>query len=129
MPYSRFGTCLAHTDPALITPLAAEASLWGLGPEYVERTSKYHTIIGAPFNALKYGPLPLSKNLTVFVPRPDLSPATSRFHGPSGVGTKFAARGTFCKTKLPGTKAGPRSCTALAHAGSASWVDSPAVRR
>ena len=44
----------------------------------------------------------------------DLDPATVRFDGPSAVGIKFAAWGTSSKTKLPGTKAGPRSCTALA---------------
>lgn len=40
------------TDPAVIRALAAEAYVWGLGPEFVERSSKYNTIIGAPFNTL-----------------------------------------------------------------------------
>src|SRR5262252_4215029 len=71
MPCSRFCTFLAllcavllpsspvgarsATDPAVIKALAAEAYVWGLGPEFIERFSKYNTIIGAPFNALKYG--------------------------------------------------------------------------
>jgi hypothetical protein len=78
MPYSRFCTFFAllcavllpspavaagsATDPAVITALAAEAYVWGLGPEFIERTSKYNTIIGAPFNALKYGSVPAAWN-------------------------------------------------------------------
>jgi hypothetical protein len=77
MPYSRFCTFLALlcavllpspvgarpvTDPAVIKALAAEAYLWGLGPQFIERTSKYNTIIGAPFNALKYGSVPAAWN-------------------------------------------------------------------
>jgi hypothetical protein len=50
------------TDPATITALAAEAYLWGLGPEYIERFSKYNTIIGAKFNAFKYGSVPAAWN-------------------------------------------------------------------
>src|SRR5215471_13837532 len=66
MPCSRFCTFLAllcavllpsspvgarsATDPAVIKALAAEAYVWGLGPEFIERFSKYSTIIGAPFN-------------------------------------------------------------------------------
>jgi hypothetical protein len=50
------------TDPAVIKALAAEAYVWGLGPEYIERFSKYNTIIGAPFNALKYGAVPAAWN-------------------------------------------------------------------
>jgi hypothetical protein len=50
------------TDPAVITALAADAYEWGLGPEFIERTSKYDTIIGAPFNALKYGSVPAAWN-------------------------------------------------------------------
>jgi hypothetical protein len=46
------------TDPVVIRDLAAKAYVWGLGPQYVEQTSKYNTIIGAPFNALKYGSVP-----------------------------------------------------------------------
>jgi hypothetical protein len=78
MPYSRFCTFFAllcavllpspavaaasATDPAVITALAADAYLWGLGPEFIERTSQYNTIIGAPFNALKYGSVPAAWN-------------------------------------------------------------------
>jgi hypothetical protein len=36
--------------------------VWGLGPEFIERFSKYNTIIGAPFNALKYGSVPAAWN-------------------------------------------------------------------
>jgi hypothetical protein len=49
-------------DLATIKALAAEAYLWGLGPQYVEQTSKYNTIISAPFNALKYGSVPAAWN-------------------------------------------------------------------
>ncbi len=78
MPYSRFCVFFAllcavllprpavsagfDTDPAVITALAAEAYVWGLGPEFIERFSKYNTIIGAPFNALKYGSAPAAWN-------------------------------------------------------------------
>jgi hypothetical protein len=78
MPYSRFCTFFAllcavllpsppvgagvATDPAEITALAAKAYVWGLGPEYIERFSKYNTIIGAPFNALKYSAVPAAWN-------------------------------------------------------------------
>ena len=78
MPCSRFCTFLAllcavllpsspvgarsATDPAVIKALAAEAYVWGLGPEFIERFSKYNTIIGAPFNALKYGSVPAAWN-------------------------------------------------------------------
>jgi hypothetical protein len=78
MPYSRFCTFFALlcavllpspavgarpvTDPAVITALAAEAYLWGLGPQFIEQTSKYNTIIGAPFNALRYGSVPAAWN-------------------------------------------------------------------
>jgi hypothetical protein len=50
------------TDPAVIRALAADAYVWGLGPEFVERFSTYNTIIGAPFNALKYGSVPAAWN-------------------------------------------------------------------
>ena len=50
------------TDPAEIAALAAEAYIWGLGPEYIERFSKYNTIIGAPFNALTYESVPAAWN-------------------------------------------------------------------
>jgi hypothetical protein len=52
----------AATEPAVIKALAAEAYLWGLGPEFIERFSKYNTIIGAPFNAFKYGSVPAAWN-------------------------------------------------------------------
>jgi hypothetical protein len=78
MPYSRFYAFFAvlctvllpwtgdaagrATGPAVIEALAAEAYVWGLGPEYIERFSQYNTIIGAPFNALKYGVVPAAWN-------------------------------------------------------------------
>src|SRR6059036_2631301 len=78
MPYSRLCTFLAvfcavlltpsaveagsATDPAIIKALAADAYVWGLGPEFIERFSKYNTIIGAPFNTLKYGSVPAAWN-------------------------------------------------------------------
>lgn len=49
-------------DPAFIKVLAATAYVWGLGPEYIERFSKYNTIIGAPFNSFKYGSVPAAWN-------------------------------------------------------------------
>jgi hypothetical protein len=55
-------TAASTTDPAVITALAADAYEWGLGPEFIERTSKYNTIIGAPFDALKYGSGPAAWN-------------------------------------------------------------------
>jgi hypothetical protein len=55
-------TAASNTDPAVITALAADAYVWGLGPEFIERTSKYNTITGAPFNALKYGSVPAAWN-------------------------------------------------------------------
>ena len=78
MPYTRMCTFFAvlcavlltpsgvaagsATDPAVIKALAADAYVWGLGPEFIERFSKYNTIIGAPFNALKYGSDPAAWN-------------------------------------------------------------------
>ncbi len=50
------------TNPLIIKALAAKAYIWGLGPEYIERFSKYNTIIGAPFNTLKYGSVPAAWN-------------------------------------------------------------------
>src|SRR5437763_1660988 len=50
------------SDPAVIKALAGGAYIWGLGPEYIERFSKYNTIIGAPFNALRYSPVPAAWN-------------------------------------------------------------------
>jgi hypothetical protein len=55
-------TAGSATDPAVIMALAADAYVWGLGPEFIERTSNYNTIIGAPFNALKYGSVPAAWN-------------------------------------------------------------------
>jgi hypothetical protein len=49
-------------DIAVITSLAAQAYVWGLGPQFIQRTSTYNTIIGAPFNALKYGSVPAAWN-------------------------------------------------------------------
>lgn len=53
---------VATTNPATITALAAQAYLWGLGPQYIQRSSQYNTIIGAPFNAFKYGVGPAAWN-------------------------------------------------------------------
>ena len=50
------------TDPAMIKALAADAYLWGLGPEFVWRFAQYNTIIGAKFNAFKYGQVPAAWN-------------------------------------------------------------------
>ena len=44
------------SNPASIKALAADAYVWGLGPEYIKRFSNYNTIIGAPFNAFQYHP-------------------------------------------------------------------------
>ena len=41
----------------------------GSGPEYIERFSKYNTIIGAPLNALKYGSVPAAWN-NMYYPAP-----------------------------------------------------------
>jgi hypothetical protein len=62
LPSSQAVAAQSATDPAVIKALAAEAYVWGLGPEYIERFSKYNTIIGAPFNALKYGSVPAAWN-------------------------------------------------------------------
>ncbi len=50
------------SNPAIITALAAKAYVWGLGPEFIERFSTYNTIVGAPFNAFKYGSVPAAWN-------------------------------------------------------------------
>jgi hypothetical protein len=50
------------SNPEVIKALAADAYVWGLGPEYIERFSKYNTIIGAPFNAFKYSAVPAAWN-------------------------------------------------------------------
>jgi hypothetical protein len=62
LPPSPAVTAGFATDPTVITARAAEAYLWGLGPEYIERFSKYNTIIGAPFNTLKYGSVPAASS-------------------------------------------------------------------
>ena len=49
-------------DPAAIKLLAAAGYVWGLAPEYIERFSKYNTIISAPFNTFKYGTVPAAWN-------------------------------------------------------------------
>jgi hypothetical protein len=49
-------------DRATITALARDAYVWGLGLETVYRLGKYNTIIGAPYNALKYGNVPAAWN-------------------------------------------------------------------
>lgn len=47
---------------SFLPPLPTYGASWGLGPEYIERFSKYNTIIGAKFNALKYGFQPAAWN-------------------------------------------------------------------
>jgi hypothetical protein len=49
-------------NPAVIEKLAAEAYLWGLAPEFVQRFSQYNTILSAPLNALDYGSVPAAWN-------------------------------------------------------------------
>jgi hypothetical protein len=49
-------------DPGTITALAADAYVWGLGPEFIERFSIYNTIISQPFNALVYNAVPAAWN-------------------------------------------------------------------
>jgi hypothetical protein len=78
MPYLRFRVLFAllcpvllpapavaagsTTNPAIIKTLAADAYIWGLGPEFIWRFAQYNTIIGAPFNAFKYGQVPAAWN-------------------------------------------------------------------
>jgi hypothetical protein len=50
------------TNPAVIRALAAEAYLWGLGPEFTWRYSTYRTTIGAPINTLSYESVPAAWN-------------------------------------------------------------------
>lgn len=50
------------TNSLVIKELAAEAYVWGLAPEFVQRLSTYNTTIGAPLNALKYGAIPAAWN-------------------------------------------------------------------
>lgn len=45
-----------------IRRLAAEAYVWGLGPEFTWRFAKYNTTISAPINALTYGVNPAAWN-------------------------------------------------------------------
>lgn len=45
-----------------IRRLAAEAYVWGLGPEFTWRFAKYNTTISAPMNALTYGVSPAAWN-------------------------------------------------------------------
>jgi len=52
----------AATNPAIIKALAADAYIWGLAPEFIWRFAQYNTIIGAPFNAFKYGQVPAAWN-------------------------------------------------------------------
>ncbi len=47
---------------AEIRRLAAEAYVWGLGPEFTWRFAKYNTTISAPMNALTYGISPAAWN-------------------------------------------------------------------
>ena len=47
---------------AEIRRLAAEAYVWGLGPEFTWRFAKYNTTISAPMNALTYGVSPAAWN-------------------------------------------------------------------
>jgi hypothetical protein len=56
------GAAKVATDPAVIKALAADAYVWGLGPEYIYRFSKYNTIVAEPFNKLKYGVIPAAWN-------------------------------------------------------------------
>ena len=46
------------TDPAAIKALTAEAYLWGLGPEYIQRFSKLSSLTHAPINFMHYGKVP-----------------------------------------------------------------------
>ena len=62
VPLSSAVAAGSTTDPAGIKALAAYAYVWGLGPEFIDRFSKYNTIIGAPFNAFKYGSGPAAWN-------------------------------------------------------------------
>src|SRR5689334_4333654 len=59
---SNFRYAGSASNPAVITALAAGAYIWGLGPEYIWRFAQYNTIIGAPFNAFKYGSVPAAWN-------------------------------------------------------------------
>jgi hypothetical protein len=54
-------SCVA-TNPQVIKALAAEAYVWGLAPEFVQRFSTYNTTLSAPMNALEYGATPAAWN-------------------------------------------------------------------
>lgn len=60
------GTAHAASRPiaslADIKRLAAEAYVWGLGPEFTWRFAKYNTTLNAPINALTYGINPAAWN-------------------------------------------------------------------
>jgi hypothetical protein len=62
LPGPTLAAAVATTDPAIIKVLAADAYIWGLGPEFIWRFAQYNTIIGAPFNAFKYGQVPAAWN-------------------------------------------------------------------
>lgn len=49
-------------DPGTIIDLAAQAYVWGLGPEFIQRFSIYNTIISQPYNAYVYSPVPAAWN-------------------------------------------------------------------
>ncbi len=49
-------------NPAVIKALAAEAYVWGLAPEFVQRFSTYNTTLSAPMNALTYVSTPAAWN-------------------------------------------------------------------
>ena len=68
LPSAAFAAKVA-TDPTQIASMATRAYVWGLGPEYIERFSKYNTLIGAPLNALKYGSVPSAWN-NIYYPAP-----------------------------------------------------------
>lgn len=51
-----------RTSLADIRRLAAEAYVWGLGPEFTWRFAKYNTTISAPINAFTYGVNPAAWN-------------------------------------------------------------------
>lgn len=50
------------TSLADISSLAAEAYVWGLGPEFTWRFARYNTTLNAPINALTYGVNPAAWN-------------------------------------------------------------------
>lgn len=52
----------APASLADIRRLAAEAYVWGLGPEFTWRFAKYNTTLNAPINALTYGVNPAAWN-------------------------------------------------------------------